>query len=139
MTFAFGGGPKRSRQADTLPSQHDELTKFFCQRTKRKLVQEVGDGHCGIRGLWRQFDRAIGEGSASMNSEHIRNGRKKLASALRTYPSSIIEVSSKTMAEWVASHLPRSFKHMHCHGRNGVFLRSLFCEYYTTPMCVFGI
>ena len=34
-TFIFGGGPKRSRQAGTSPSQY----KSFCQRKKRKLVQ----------------------------------------------------------------------------------------------------
>ena len=54
-TSIFGGGPKRSRQAGTSPSQY----KSFCQRTKRKLVQEFGDGHCGIRSLWCQFDKTF--------------------------------------------------------------------------------
>ena len=36
--------------------------------------------------------KPIGEASTSINSEHIRSGREKLASALRTNSSSIIEV-----------------------------------------------
>ena len=93
-TFIFGGSPKRSRQADLSKAQAEELPTFifgggpkqadtspsqyksFCQRTKRKLVQEFGDGHCGIRSLWRQFDKAIGEENTSINPEHIRNGQK---------------------------------------------------------------
>ena len=109
-TFIFGGSPKRSRQADLLKAQAEELPTFifgggpkqadtppsqltsFCKRTKRKLVREIGDGHCGVRSLWRQVDKSIGEASASINSEHIRNGRVLLASALRTNSSSIIKV-----------------------------------------------
>jgi len=84
-TFIFGGGPN---QEDTPQFQYTS----FCQRTKRMLVKEIGDGNCGVRGLWRQFDKSIGEASTSINSEHIRSGREKLASALRTNSSSIIKV-----------------------------------------------
>ena len=45
--------------------------------------------------MWRQFDKTIGEESTSINSELIRNGRKKLASTLRANSSSIIEVLVK--------------------------------------------
>ena len=45
-TFIFGGGPK---QADTPPSQ----CTSFCQRTKRMLVPEIGDGHCGAEADFR--------------------------------------------------------------------------------------
>ena len=60
-----------------------------------KLVQELGDGNCGIRSLWRQFDKTISEESTSINSEHIRNGRNKFALALRANSSSFIEVLVK--------------------------------------------
>ena len=52
-------------------------------------LEEIGDGHCGIRGLWRQFDEV---GTASFNSGQIRKGRDKLASALRTHSRSIVKV-----------------------------------------------
>ena len=109
-TFIFGGSPKPSRQVDLSKVQAEEFPTFifgggpnqedtpqfqytsFCQRTKRMLVKEIGDGNCGVRGLWRQFDKSIGEASTSINSEHIRSGREKLASALRTNSSSIIEI-----------------------------------------------
>ena len=109
-TFIFGGSPKPSRQVDLSKVQAEEFPTFifgggpnqedtpqfqytsFCQRTKRMLVKEIGDGNCGVRGLWRQFDKSIGEASTSINSEHIRSGRVLLASALRTNSSSIIKV-----------------------------------------------
>ena len=73
LTFVSGGGLKRRRQLDTSSSQYGSLMKSFCQRTKRKWVEEIGDGHCGIRSSWRQFDTTIGEETASMDSGHIRN------------------------------------------------------------------
>ena len=92
LTFLSGGGLKQRRQLDTSSFQYGSLMKSFCQRTKRKWVEEIGVGHCGIRSFWRQFDTTIGEETASMDSGHIRNGREKLASALRTHSSSIVNV-----------------------------------------------
>ena len=92
LAYVCGGGPKRKHQKDTLPSQYGSLMDSFCKRTQRTWVEEIGDGHCGIRSFWRQFDETIGTGTASINSGHIRNGRVKLASALRTYSSSIVHV-----------------------------------------------
>ena len=92
LVYVCGGGPKRKHQEDTLPSQYGSLMDSFCKRTQRTWVEEIGDGHCGIRSFWRQFDETIGTGTASINSGHIRNGREKLASALRTYSSSIVHV-----------------------------------------------
>jgi len=88
LAYVCGGGPKR-KQEDTLPSQYGSLIDSFCQRTQRNWLEEIGDGHCGIRCLWRQFDEV---GTASIDSGHIRNGREKLASALRTHSSSIVKV-----------------------------------------------
>ena len=67
--------------------------KPFYQRTKRKWVEEIPDGHCGIRSMWRQD--TSGEEIANIDSKHIRKGRDKLASALRSHSSSIVNVIEK--------------------------------------------
>ena len=90
--YVYGGGLTRKQQRAASTSQYGSLIKSFCQRTNRKRVQESGDGHCGVRSLWRQFDAATGKKTASINSEHIRSGREKLATALRTHSKSIITV-----------------------------------------------
>ena len=90
--YVYGGGSTRKQQRAASTSQYGSLIKSFCQRTNRKRVQESGDGHCGVRSLWRQFDAATGKKTASINSEHIRSGREKLATALRTHSKSIITV-----------------------------------------------
>ena len=72
---------KQKQQENTLHS--------FCERTQRKRVEEIGDGHCGIRCFWRQFNKV---GTASIDSGDIRNGRDKLASALQTNSSSIVNL-----------------------------------------------
>ena len=71
---------------------------FICQLTQRTWVEEIGDGHCGIRGLLRHFDETTGTETASIDLGNIRNGRGKLAFALRTYSSSIIN-------EFVQNHV----------------------------------
>ena len=60
LVYVCGGGPKRKHQEDTLPSQYGSLMDSFCKRTQRTWVEEIGDGHCGIRSFWRQFDETIG-------------------------------------------------------------------------------
>ena len=89
LRYVYGGGPKK-RKPRNASFQYDSLFQSFCQRTQRIWVEEIPDGHCGIRSTWRQ-DTSRGE-FASIDSEHIRKSREKLASGLRIHSSSIVNV-----------------------------------------------
>jgi len=86
----YGGGPKKQKPQNTSSSQYASSVKSFLQRVNRTYFNEVGDGDCGLRSMLRQ-DNSCGE-FAEITSEHIRNGRVKLASALQTYSSFIVNL-----------------------------------------------
>ena len=86
----FGGGLQSSNVADS--KKFKETLDSFLIRSQRMRIRELGDGHCGIRSLFRQLHPDVGTDPHGITAANLREGRQQLAEALLNNCAGIVHI-----------------------------------------------